>query len=312
MNFLNAQKPLVIILKYIGYFTFKIPFDGSLVNSSYQHLFFSVSTSLFLKGCFIFNHFFFLSNVDYFDFEDKNYVSTFVTKFEGYAIFTCFIIILSSVAFYRKTHIEFINTIIELEAEVHALKMTQKTYNESLRKNTLRIVIFHFLFHVSFVTFYIAVIPGNSVLFITLESFSYSFFLFSIILFLKFIQNLVETIGNLVDELDRNFKHFVTFCPFHFYEKEVEDLFLLRYRIAETITLFNESFGNIVLGVFILVLSIVTFESYFALAIYFDAISSSDLRTILNLASNTLFLIPLLTTFAIFGFTCEKVQIKAS
>lgn len=311
MKFLNAQKPLVTILKYCGFFTFEVPFDGSLVNSSYQNVFISIVTGLLIQGFFIFSHLLYLNNFGNYS-EDGNFVSMFVTHFEGYTIIICSSMVFFSVVFLRRKHIKFLDAIIELEEAVNALQGTQGRYNESLRKNTLRFVIFHLLFHVTFFTFYAAVLPENTFPYLFLDCLSFAFFMFLIILVIKFMQNLVEKIANLLDELDENFKNFVSSCPLHFYDKELKNLFILRDRTIETIKLFNGSFGIIVLGIFILVLGIATFELYYAAANYLDMNASSDWMMILILASNIFFVFPLLTTFSMLGFTCESVRIKVS
>lgn len=300
MNFLEAQKLLVSILKAFGFFTYKINSDGSLVEHSKLHVLYSIVVFALNHGFFLYTHIIFYLEVDYLS--DNNSATKFVTLLEGYAVEFSSLIIFYSIFVCNSPQIEFIQAIHELEQDVLQLKMTRKNYNRKFHKSSFYFVVGQLMFTSISLIYYAFTVPRENFVPFMTEAVNYMLFTLVLILITSFMDNLVMTMGNLLDEISWNLMHSITQCPFHFHRKEVTTILKLHDRLCETVGTFNKSFGIIVLGIFVFAFAVITFEVYFVFVILF-AMHRFKFDYVLSF-------MPLFLTLSKFGFTCSAVQEK--
>lgn len=310
MNFLESQTLLISFLKFFGFFTYKIKSDGSIDDNSRFYFTYSVIVNSFNHVFFVTVHIHFAKLVDNY-LEDKNHVTELVTSLEAIAVELCCAILYYSIMFCRRPQIKFLREIAGLEREIRSINRTQCDYNLKMRRDSLVIITVNLVFHVSSIIYYIVIIPRSNMFKIyVFETINYVTFSIFLIFIIQFMENLVSTMGNLFDELNKILKHLITACPFHFSDKDLTAVFKLHDRMVASIENFNESFGVIALGIYIFVFGICTFEVYFAYGAIFNSFKPMDLNVALNVFGNICSFIPLFFTFCKLGFTCERVQEK--
>lgn len=182
-------------------------------------------------------------------------------------------------------------------------------YNRRLRETSLRLAIMTVGYIITLCIYYHLVVTSYVVF---LEMCVYLSISFILIVMTCFMDNLVKTIGNLLDEIKASLGSKVTSCPFHFNDREVTKIFELHGRLTSSIENFNESFGSIVLGIFAFIFGIGVFEIYYIVAAIFDPSIQVDFLFTLSLLGNFSSLVPNFIVFSRFGFTCESVQKKVS
>ena len=307
MNFLEAQRPLLVILKLFGFFTYSI--NSEAVPKMF-HFIHCVIVNIFCHGAFIGIHFYFVMTVGNY-IGDDNDATQFVTKLEGYTIGFSFLIIFYSVFFETSSQIEFIENLLIIESEIVALKFTRINNANQLRRKIL-LKIFSFSFFYAFMFFYSCiVVPRQHFLLLILEIFYYCFFLIYQLFIVTFLHNIVSTMERMLDELSWNLKHCIPLCPFPFHKDQVNKILKLHDRILEAIPLFNKSFGVIVFGNYMFIMGLVTFEMYFGFSAFFKSTVFSGLTDLfLNITGNIVCYVPLFVCFSLLGFTCENVQEK--
>ena len=311
LNFLEAQKPILTVLKLFGCFPYRLHSKTLTVENNKIIFAYSIFVNFSIEVFFILYHFTMLKEVSNY-LEDNNEATTVATALEGYLVAFCFAIVSLSLFFRKKLQMKIIILIIELEKEVGDIRSYQLDYNEQLRRSSVRFVVSQIILTVIALSHYVAVTYLESVAYFLFEMFVY-FTYVSIVLFITcFMENLVKTIGNLFDALNSSLKLYVTTCPFHFYNREMKKVFALHNRLIQSIELFNAAFGSIAAGIFYFIFATVVFEVYFVSAEIFDSANSLDFQKALKLLGNMFSVMPMLIIFSKFGFTCESVQEKVS
>lgn len=312
LNFLEAQKYVLAVLKLFGCLPYRLNPESSTVEDNKWHLLYSLSVFGVIQGFFSFNRFYIGRIENYLI--DGNPTSQFVTWFEGVVVFSCYNIIMFGIFFYKKSQMKFIKMLMELEQEVNNLGMHRSDFNKTLLRTSTKFVIFYICVNVGFLGFFSFFLPdwiyANAIL--ICESFCFSVLTTSAVIGTQFMDNIVITMGNLFDELSWILKHKITYCPFHFYHHEVTKVFELRNRLIEAIPMFSEAFGVIAFGVFFLVFGIESLEFYYAFSAVFDSEVLLSFIFSLNLAANVISFMPIFMSFSRLGFNCECVQSKVS
>ena len=313
LNFFKAQKPILIVLKFFGCLPYRLHSETFTVENNKSSFFYSISANFLFQALFIFAHFTMLKEVSNF-LQDNNEATTYTTIFEGYFMAFVFNVISLCIIFKKKSQVKIITLIIELEKEVSDIKSCPLDYNEKLRKSSLRFFICQITFTVIILVYYaLTLIPEFENLYQYFELFSFNMYVIVIVFITCFMENLVKTIGNLFDALNLSLSHYVTICPFHFYNREVQKVFELHNRLVQCIEFFNETFGSIAVGIFNFILGAVTFEVYYASAqVFVTTGNPMNIRQCFDLLLNMSQNISVVVIFAKFGFTCESVQKKAS
>lgn len=300
MNFLESQKYLLVILKLFGFFPYEIK---SKVTRSKWAVLQCIVIHLVYQGLFVYTHnLFSLSVGNYLD--DNNEVSIFATVTEGYGVGFGFLIIYFSIYWSRSSQIALIKKVLDLEIEVKALKISTSD-NRQLRKRTT-LGVFWICFFYSAALFISSYVTNFNLLVLALTLFYCSFIAF-VSLVCLFFDNLVTTIGSLLDNLSLNFENCVKDCPFHFHRRELTVILKLHDDLVRCIAFFNKSFGVTVLGIYMLISIVVTFESYFAYS-GFHGFNSSFIQFIMIF--NLIFYIPFFFVFSKLGLTCGRVEEK--
>lgn len=309
MNFLEAQKSIIFILKLFGFFPYRLKLDGSQIEDSKFHLFYSVAFHVFYQANFISNHISFISHVDNY-LGDNNSVSKFVTNLEGYTVLFCFAIIYYSLFFCKASQVKFLQTIIDLEQEIRALRFTFSSHNRNLRRDSIQFLAFQAIFIVVCLGSYTFLVNPDMFMVMMLETMIYLFNEVFLTVVAQFMSNLVITIGNLFEDLNSNLERSISSGPFHLHERDVKKIFELHDRLTESITVFNKGFGIQAFGIYIFTFSLLTFETYFGFATIFDPTKPTSFMFILNVLGNIVGFAPILNAFSKFGFNCQKTQEK--
>lgn len=305
MNFLEAQKPLIVVLKCLGFFGFKFGSDYSDVMSSHLSFLYSIVLIVFGHIFITFIHVKFVASAGNY-LSDNNPVTQFVTILEGCTVLISCLIMLFSIFFHRKAQIKFATGILKLEREIRTLKFTRRDYNERLRKKTIKLVVGGLFIHILFTLCYLFLFPKEIFFVFMLETVNYIMYAMFLTFTVIFIQGLVDTMGHLFDELDYNLKHFISPCPFHFHNKHLKQIFKHHDELLELIGEFNESFGIVYLGNFIFIFGIASFEIYFAYGAFVEGNTSP------NLIMNILSFMPHFAAISSVGFSCESVMEKVN
>lgn len=309
MNFLEAQKVLLKILKLLGFFTYAVEADVVRNRVHYVHC---VVMSGVIQGLFVWSHLNFQEKVGNY-LQDGNRASNFFTNIEGYCVVLCYLIVYYSVFVQSSTQIEFIKTLLRIEREIGALKFSRSTYNERLRKTTFLDVFSTALGSILVIFFYIFVTVEKHYVAFLIATWSFLSMIVYLNLFLFFIENLVKTDGNLADELSWNFQNCVTSCPFHFFSEDLRQILKLHDRLVQSIVIFNRSFGIIVLGMYSYCFLIFSFECYFAYSTFFDSSKltpAMNIATFLTFLGNILGYVPMIFSLSKLGFVGGTAEAK--
>lgn len=309
MNFLEAQKSIIFILKLFGFFPYRLKLDGSQIEDSKLHLFYSVAIHVFNEATFISQHISFISQVDNY-LGDNNSATKFVINLEGYTVPFCFIIIYFSLFFCKASQVQFIKTIIDLEQEICALRFTFSNHNQNLRRDSILFLVFLSLFVVVCVSCSALVTNQEMFMVLMLETLIYLSIEIFLTVVTQFMNNLVTTIGNLFEDLNSNLELSISSGPFHLHEKDVKKIFKLHDRLTESITVFNKCFGILTFGIYLYIFILFTFEVYFGFSTIFDSAKPTNFMFILNVLFNIAGFTPILIVFSKLGFNCQKTQEK--
>lgn len=311
MNFLEAQKALLNILKLLGFFTYSVKSDVTRNCFHYVHC---VIMSALKQGLFVIVHRSFLEKIDNY-LGDGNRATNFFTTIEGYCVGLSFLIVYYSIFVCSSLQIEFIKTLLKIECDIRALKFSRSTYNERLRKSSFSAVLWTAFGAILLWFYLLGVTPEKHfVSFVATNAMYFAITLY-LILLVMFIENLVTTVGNLADELNWNFQNFVTSCPFHFFNEDLKATLKLHDRLVESIAIFNRSFGIIVLGTYTYCFLIVSFECYYAYVTFFNSsmlsgASGHGTGTVLNILGMVSAYMPLIMSLSRVGFASETAEEK--
>lgn len=307
MNFLEAQRCLLSILKLLGFFSYQVQRDGIIRKKSFRHLIYCIMINVLSHILFIGGHVIYAINGENY-LSDGNHVSDLVMYLEFTAIELSFYFVLYGISVRRSSQIEFFEMILSIEQEISEFKFTRKLYNERLRKSSQRFIVIVIIFYTALLVYNAVVVPQNMFMVVMIEAFNFTMFSSLLIFITHLMENAAATIGNLFDELDWNLKHYITACPFHFHHKDVKNILKLHDQLVGSIAKFNEAFGVINLGIFVFIFGFITFEVYFDFsAVIFHA---PDLILGLNVIGSIISFLLILISFCKFAFTCESVQEK--
>lgn len=309
MNFLEAQKVLLKILKLLGFFTYAMKSDVTRNRFHYVHC---VIMGALIQGLFVYCHLHYLEKVGNY-LGDGNHASDFYSIVEGFCVGFCYLIVYYSVFVCSSSQIEFIEKLLRIEREIGALRFSRSTYNERLRKTSLSDIFWTLIGAVAIFLTLSVVTSNNNYITLMIANWMFLSMTIYLTLLLFFIENLVSTVGSLADELSWNFQNCVTSCPFHFFSEDLKQIFKLHDRLVQSIAVFNKSFGIIVLGTNAFCILIFTFEAYFAYAIFFDAsrlTPTLNVTTALNFAGNVVGYVPLIFALSKLGFVSGTTEEK--
>lgn len=304
MNFLEAQKPLLNVLKFLGFFTYSVKSDVTRNRCHYVHC---VIMNVLTQGLFVIHHKIFVNAIDNY-LDDGNRATNFFTTIEGYCVGLCYLIVYYSVFVCSSSQFEFIKTLLRIEREIRALKFSRSDYNARLRKTSFHAVTQTAGASLFIMFFFFAFMAEKNFLPCIIATALFLSMAVYLNLVMIFVDNLVNLVGNLADELNLNFQNCVTPCPFHFFNDDLKATLKLHDRLVQSIATFNRSFGIIVLGTYMYCFLIFTFECYFAYAALFDAsflAGKSRADTLVIVIANVLGYVPLLLSLFKIGFTSE-------
>lgn len=306
MNFLEAQKEAMAILRAIGCVSFTLDSTGRAKTS-----FPSVAYSFVIISALFYFYFAYAFNPR----EDQNYINsgtllmTFALKIQGLVLELSYMIILSSICFFRRSQLAFINELLELEEEIEAISHVRTNYNDKLRTSSVKFVIINAIVNVIFFLLCAWLLPKNSYSMLLLDNTCFFFYLLYLSFIAHFIENLVKTLGSLFDELNWKIEHVVS-CPFHAEGDEIKSIFRLHDQVVSSIRAFNGSFGIIVMAVGTFVFGSISSD----FLIVFETIFCSDvdvnMREAVISSVSMLCLFPLFFILSKVGFTCTSVKEK--
>lgn len=313
MNFIEAQSCLLVFLKRLGFFSYAINSGGAFVERRRSNWIYSIAFNLCSHFAFIGIHLLFVRQIDNF-LGDNNRITELVTMLEGGTIELSWFIIVYSIFLHRDSQISFIRRIVELEREVEGMKFSSQCYeyNKSLRRNSLRFITVQVVFHVGFLCYYAAIIPSKMFIVFFSETFLYVIYDITLIFITHFLDNLVRTLGNLFVEINRNLEYCIQTNPMHFHNRDLIKIFSVHDRVVQSIAMFNQSFGVLVLAVFMFVFGIITFELYFAIVASFNGVAPLDMSLLPSIIGNVLSFSPVLITICRLGTTCRQVREKVN
>ena len=310
MNFIEAQKILVKILNNFGFFAFKVKNCGKAVGSEKFQVFYSIFINTLNQIIFIGTHIKFVLEVKNY-LSDDNQATRLVTILEGIAVEVSSLIIFFGVFWCRKSQKNFLTYLLEMEKRIESFDL--ENVNQSLMKRSKIEAVSQILLHVALVGMFTFLAPSDQFTLFVIESFNFITFSLYLILITQFVNNTVKTLGNLFDEVEKKIEFCVTFCPFHFGDKNLLNLLKIHENLTESIEIFNESFGVIVFGVFVYISGIISAELYYGFALIFgNSNAVLNFNLVINISGNIFTVFPILFTFCNFGFTCEEVQEKVS
>lgn len=309
MNFLKAQRSLLVILKCLGFFTYAISYDGAIIGRSRFNWIYSIVINACNHFAFVGVHLLFVKQIDNY-YGDDNRISRLVTILEGGATELSRIIVFYSIFLCSDLHIKFMKRIYEVEQEVGVMKFSRSDCNSELRRNTLKIITVQVLFNIGIVVYYAAILPDYMFITFMVETILFVIYNLFLMLVTLFLDNTVKSLGNLFDETNRNLEQRIKAHLLHFRDDDLKKIFKIHDHVIELIALFNKSFGVLILAVFIFVLGIITCELYYAIASTFNGIAPLDVNISLSIFGNIFSFSPLFIMLCRFGFTCQETQEK--
>lgn len=309
MNFLKAQRCLLALLKFLGFFTYAISNDGAIIERSRFNWIYSFVINNCNHFVFVGVHLLFIQQIDNY-YGDDNRISRLVTSLEGGAVELSWLIVIYSIFFCSDLHIKFMKRIYELEQAVGALKFSRSDYNSELRRKTLKLIFIQVLFHFGFPVYYALILPDRMFFTFIAETILYVIYDIFLIFITLFLDNTVKSLGNFFDETNRNIQQYIKTLPLHFRNNDLKKIFEIHDQVIESISLFNKSFGVLILAVFIFVFAIFTFELYFAISSTFNGIAPLNVNLGMSIFGNILSFSPLFIMLCRFGFTCQRTQEK--
>lgn len=306
MNFFEAQKPVLVVLKAFGFFTYRLKIDDLTVEENKWHFLYCIMYHACHQGLFLMFHILFVHEVDNY-LNDGNSATKFVIDLEGYTVNFSFLIVFYSLFFCQSSQMKFIKTIIKLKQEIENLRFSQKCDNGKLRRSSIKFIVIQVLYITTCVIFFFIILPQHTFELMILMTLNYLVISLFMIFVVHFMKNLVEIIGDLFDNLNLNLKRSVNFF---FHEKDANDIFRLHNELTESIRMFNKSFGTIVIGVHIYAFGIMSFEIYFAYAKLVSSNAIPNLMILLISLGNILSFTPIFIVYSRLRHACEKVQEK--
>jgi 7tm Chemosensory receptor len=241
---------------------------------------------------------------------ESNLASSFVINLEGYAVEMCLAVIFYGVNFCKASQMNFFRALTELEQEIRTVEKHRQSFVRRMRKRSLLFMAVNVTFNIVMLSFFVSTVEREIFLqnFSTSVSYTTVYMLLSFITF--FLENLAMMIGSLFDQLGDK-AALVPRRSSKFCLNELRKIFDLHDSLVRLIETFNDSFGVIILGVFLYLLMSFTMEFYFFFSIFLNP-QSSELMDIIKGALNVFFFTLLWISFFKLGITCEGVRSKVT
>lgn len=316
MNFIVTQKPLIFILSFLGFFSFKFTKDGISNYHIFRVILICIITNLTNQILSLYVQINFAQNVQGY-LQDETEVTKMVILLQGAVREFCSLVIFYSSLASRGSQIKFFEHLIAIETKVNLLKFSTssaKVFKQKMRSKCFIHCITTIGLHTMILILSSNLLPDEGY-------FSYFYINISFIcvviyanLIAIFMENILFSMEFYIEEINKNIQNFA--APgsdlFKFDEIEIRDLFQLHNELVQVIELFNDAFGIIFLGIFVFTFGMLSFELYFSYTIFANSTQIVELGTSINIITNVLSYIPLFVIVSKVGFTCESVQEKVS
>lgn len=283
MNFLEAQSPLIKVLKKrIKFFPYRLESHGaSPDNSAVGHciavllillLVYSYMTTLFMLevGTYL---------------NDDNPVTSMAILLEGSSNVLFIFIFIWTTIFTRMDQINLINSMLGIEKDISRMQFSRLKYSNKLKLITKIELTFNASYCSLFALITTITITDKFTLYFAQVLVSVLEFYF-VLLVMQFIKNFIRIFENLFEEINRNLGGYILLKGHAFQSRNFRKIFKLHHQLVLLIEIFNKSFGTVFFGIFILAFSMITFETYFVISNIIFAIDRLDYSTIFTFSLN--------------------------
>lgn len=302
-----AQRPLISALTLFGLFFFR--FDGDY-SSNWRKKLYCAIVNFFMTYQFVANSNKYISSFSEF-LGDGSKVTFYCHFFEALATQFNLLIILYCVVFRKSDQIELFKLLSSVEKELDEMSSTHgeiKKLHRYLWINSWCSIIGAVIFYSALFFIYFLVLLDTESSSHSLQVLYYlaltSFFTFIIDYFLQ----LVVIIGAFYDAINHRLRTFIGKSDF--YLKEVRALMELHQKLTTAILRLNSSFGVVMLGMFLFIFTISSFECYFAYITVYENLVRKSSRYFFYAVTNLFWPVPMLVHLQFLGNSCSKVQDK--
>lgn len=242
---------------------------------------------------------------------DGSKVTLFCHLFEALATQFLLLAIIYCILFKKNDQILLFMVLRSVEHELLKMPFANGAYqhiHRYLRINSWCIIIGAIFYSSVMFSIYFLILLDNESVSHSLQVLYYltltSFYTFIIDYFLQ----LVTIIGAFYEVINQNLKVFIE-KPAYFI-KEVKKLMELHQKLAIAIFDLNSSFGVLMLGIFLFVVTILSAECYFAYITAYENLVRKSSRYFVYSVTNLFWPVPVLILLQFLGSTCNKIRDK--